>query len=202
MAKSPPYSIVINDASFDLASSMPLPVDGMTGTEMAETYNKIAGVAATIPDFDPKKTTPVGKFPNKEAGIKRIAALHSSVVAFVAGIAAEKNRKAEERAAKKGEKAAKPVKEPKEPKAKKEKAANGAGRGRRSPLRDEMVITKLVDENPKRAGSQQHIYWEALKDGMTVGKYRKAIGVKEATVRLSFDIKRELVSVSEPTDVI
>lgn len=101
------YSITIDGEAFDVTSNQALPLEGKTGGELVAVYNDIAALAATFDGFDPRKTEHVAKFKDKETGIKRIAALHSSVVAFVAGQAAEAGRVKTEEAPK----AAKPKKE-------------------------------------------------------------------------------------------
>ena len=182
------YELTVGGKSFDLSAKAALPVGKMTNAELAAVYNSMCTLAKAVPDFDPKgdKTKGVVKFKDSETGKKRIAALHSSLVAFAKGQKAGATRA--ERAATRATNAA-------DRKLARD-LTKADGRGRKSTYTAEQVIKKLTPENPKRAGSIQAGHWDALKDGMTVAQYQEAIGRAEANNRLLWDAKRGLISVN------
>ena len=157
------YMFMVDDVAYDLSTAEPLPVEGKTGAELAEMFNRMCTVAAGIADFDPegKKTGGVTKFKDKEAGQKRIAALHSSIVAHAAGVRAEENRAAEEKAAKRTEKAEKPAKEP--------KAAKEPSTGKRGKAPTFHLKVIKLGGTPSRAKR-----FADYRDGMTVGEWAEA----------------------------
>lgn len=77
---------------------------------------------------------------------------------------------------------------PKEKKA----STNGDGRRGRPSQYAGKVITKLVDENPRREGSFGHKSFAVIRNGMTVEKYQEAGGrIKD----LAWDIRHKFVKV-------
>ncbi len=65
----------------------------------------------------------------------------------------------------------------------------------RKKLSDELVITLVTIQNPKRAGSRSHKEYELYVDGMTVGEYIE-IGGSRPGVR--WDAKKGFVTLSDP----
>jgi hypothetical protein len=100
------YQFALDGVTFDLSDKAPLPMKNKTGPQIVDIFNKMCDVARAVPDFDPKgdKTKPVNKFRDTETGKKRIAALHSSLVAFAKG-QIDEARRAERAAAKAAPKA-------------------------------------------------------------------------------------------------
>lgn len=80
---------------------------------------------------------------------------------------------------------------------KKTPATNGARRGRKPAIGDEMLIFKKRDENPKREGTKGREYWKKYRDGMTVGSYRNALGDDFANW-FHWDLKHDLIEVRKP----
>lgn len=75
-------------------------------------------------------------------------------------------------------------------------AANGASRAAR--YGDDMVIRLKVDGNPRRANTEAHRRFAKIKDGMTVGEFKKICAKEEgwnALGTLHTSVKRGQISV-------
>jgi len=81
--------ITTKGRKFDATSRDPLPLSELANAELVDAFNQMVAVAGTLGLEGP---TPVKKFSDKTAGGKRVAALHSSIVAFAQGQADEKAR--------------------------------------------------------------------------------------------------------------
>lgn len=252
MVKQISYPITIGSVTFDAASREVIPMTDFTGSELVMTFNALSEIALTL-GVSPDKAKTVNKFESRVVTEKRIAMIHSAVLAGIESSKAiaeegktrgngpavtegrsevtEQNNEAADAAAKakadaktvkaeaKAEKATKAAKDKeavKEAKAdvKAKKAAektkakeaaksaakktNGA-RGRSTSIPDGATLHKIVEGNPKRVGSAQAEFWGWLRDGMTMGAYRKKFAEeKDANSRIGFDVKRGLVRIEMP----
>jgi hypothetical protein len=188
------YAFSLDGVSFDLSEKAPLPIKNKTNAQLAEIYNSMCQTASQIEDFDPKgtATSGVAKFKDSETGKKRIAALHSSVVAFARGQADEVKR-SEKAAAK----ATKPEKaEGQKPQTK--SAASDAKRGRPAtyPLR---TISIPAGAPVMRASTKRYA---AYRDGMTVQQYVDEAVKNGRTADLAlgdvrYDVVRGFITVSD-----
>lgn len=152
MAKIAPVVVAVGKTKYDLSKTDALPVDEMTNAELCAVFNQMAGaVAGAHPDFDPdgKKTAEVKKFKDSETGRRRIAALHSSITAYLGGLRAEAGR-------------GKTPKEPKTPK------TNGSGRRGRSPTFH--LKTIRLGSVPLTARAKRYAEY---RDGITVEEYAR-----------------------------
>lgn len=70
-------------------------------------------------------------------------------------------------------------------------------RGRKPIIGDEMLITILAKENPKREGTKGFKYWLMYEEGMTVGEYRDLLG-KDFGNWFNWDLKHHLIAVKKP----
>jgi hypothetical protein len=74
-------------------------------------------------------------------------------------------------------------------------------RGEKEAAYDDQVVVRLVQGNPKRAGTASHDYWEWYVDRITVGEYTAKFvakygdeeGLRRATQWLRWDVKHKLV---------
>ena len=71
--------------------------------------------------------------------------------------------------------------------------ATAKSRGPRG-VKEDAVITLLVDANPKREGSQSHTDFAKYFTGMTVGAFIDAVG-KRATPHLVYDAAHGFISI-------
>jgi hypothetical protein len=201
------YNFNLGDHTYDLSAAEPINLEGMTGAELVETYNRMCKVAASIKHFDTngRKTQPVKKFKDRDTATKRIAALHSSLVAFASGQRAlENHAEAPLKAAK-----APKEKKAKEPKAPKEPTHGHRGRAPTFHLKTIHMGEKLLQARAKRFAD--------YREGMTVGEYVAAAvarsmaegrktktGAREEHEALAigdirYDASRGVISLGDPT---
>ena len=154
--------ITVGGNAYDLASRKPLPLENMSGAGLADLYNRMVTIATEVGIAG---VNPVNKFRDAKTAHARIAALHSSVVAWAQGQAEEEKRlrgdggRAESQAKIAAERVA--VRARKETEAATKKAAReinppdaGEVRGRRSDLLT-LVITVPPDAPKMRAGARR-----------------------------------------------
>lgn len=201
MAKTATYPVVVGLTTYDLADVKPIELGELSKSALAEVYNAMVVVGHSIEGFDAdNKYNPVKSFADKEAGVKRIGALHSSVVAFVGGQMAEKER------------GKKPAKAPRADRAEAQatikaerearRAAKGAGskvpgkRGRGAAIKDADVITVVAETNPKRQGTKGFEQFAKILTGMTAGDYRQAIGAGPANSELRYCVEKGYIAIT------
>lgn len=86
-------------------------------------------------------------------------------------------------------------------KPKKERKPNekkeGTGRRGRAPTyMDDMVITKIVEGNPKREGTKAHEWFAGYRSGMKVSTYVEKVGRPTAMGCLRWDVEHEYITVA------
>ena len=184
------YMFALDGVGFDLSDRAPLPLKNKTNAQLAEVYNSLCKTVSAIPNFG-TAAKPITKFKDSETGKKRIAALHSSVVAFAKGQADEARRSEKAAAKAAAPKAEKPAKAPKA-------EGNGAHRGRPAtyPLRTISIPpgAPAMRESTKR--------YAEYRDGMTVQQYIDEAVKNGRTVDLAigdvrYDVVRGFITVSD-----
>lgn len=140
----------------------------------------------------------VGKFADKETAVKRVWALYEALPKSQNGELPSEPEQAptptapeatnNEEADMATKKATKKAKTPKEKKAKTEAGKRG---GRSPKFTADMKITKLVSENPFRAGAAKR--FDLIRDGMTVGKYLELGGLM---ADLRWDVKVKAIKIT------
>lgn len=135
----------------------------------------------------------VGKFADKETAVKRVWALYEQLpksqndtlpsepeqAPAPTEPEATNNEEADMATTKKAAKKAKTTKEKK------------VGGGRTPKFTSDMKITKIVSENPFRAGAAKR--FDLIKDGMTVGKYLELGGLM---ADLRWDVKVKAIKIA------
>ena len=194
----PATTVTFENESYDLSKTKAFDLQKFSIRQLSDFYNVAVDFAHHL-GVDQKAYAPISKFRDREAGEKKIAALHSSALAAIQS--AKAHAKEQEKAAKKAlrdvekamakaeSKAASgdaPATEPKR-RGRPVGSKNGAKAAPKSKYRMDDRIKVLIDRATLKSGTPTYEDFGHYRNGMTVAEFYATIGTKKGGVRLHFD---------------